>query len=110
MTLAAIIDALTSKKGAALLVPAILLLGTTLAIGQNQPPPTEQAQKAEPATAPPSEGIVPASQKSLPAETGLSPAQRKEIEAIIKDYLINNPEVLMEAQNALEAKDGQDPG
>jgi protein-disulfide isomerase len=105
MTLAAIIDALTSKKGAALLVPAILLLGTTLAIGQNQPPPpTEQAQKAEPATTPPSEGIVPASQKSLPAETGLSPAQRKEIEAIIKDYLINNPEVLMEAQNALEAR------
>ena len=33
-----------------------------------------------------------------------TPAQRKEIEAIIKDILLNNPEVLLEAQNALEAK------
>ena len=30
--------------------------------------------------------------------------QRKEIEAIIKDYLLNNPEILLEVQNALEAK------
>ena len=33
-----------------------------------------------------------------------TPAQRKAIEAIVKDYLINNPEVMLEVQNALEAK------
>jgi protein-disulfide isomerase len=104
MTLAAIIDALSSRKGAALLVPAILLLGTTLAIGQNQQPPAEPAQKAEPAATPAAQAAVPVSQKSPSGETGLSPGQRKEVEAIIKDFLINNPEVMMEVQNALEAK------
>jgi protein-disulfide isomerase len=33
-----------------------------------------------------------------------SAEQKKEIEAIIKDYLVNNPEVLMEANTALESK------
>jgi protein-disulfide isomerase len=37
-------------------------------------------------------------------EGGLNPMQRKEIEAIVRDYLLKNPEILMEAQNALEAK------
>ena len=39
-----------------------------------------------------------------PDPEAFTPAQRKEIEAIIKDILVNNPEVLLEAQNALEAK------
>jgi protein-disulfide isomerase len=41
------------------------------------------------------------------AETAAGPfsaEQKKAIEAVIKDYLVNNPEVLMEAQQALEAK------
>ena len=34
---ASLFDALTSLKGAALLVPAILLVGATLAVGQSAP-------------------------------------------------------------------------
>jgi len=41
---------------------------------------------------------------AAPATSAFTPEQRKELEAIIKDILLNNPEVLMEAQNALEAK------
>jgi protein-disulfide isomerase len=102
MTLAAVLDALTSKKGAMLLAPAILLVGTALAIGQqDQAPATQPAPKAEavaPAAGPPAQPKVAA------AEGSLTQGQRQEVEAVIKDYLLKNPEVLMEAQNALEAK------
>lgn len=36
--------------------------------------------------------------------TSISPEMRREFEALIKDYLIKNPEVMMEVQTALEAK------
>ena len=45
-----------------------------------------------------------APQKTASSEGGLNAAQRKEVEAIIKDYLLGNPEVMMEVQSALEAK------
>jgi protein-disulfide isomerase len=38
------------------------------------------------------------------ASDAFTPDQRKAIEAIIKDYLIANPEVFLEVQSALEAK------
>ena len=38
------------------------------------------------------------------AAQGVSPDQRKEIEAIIKDYLVKNPEVLQEAYIELEKR------
>src|SRR5262245_704120 len=90
------------RKAAALLAPAILLLGATLAVGQTPPPPMQLAQATPPAAAP----TAPAGAPSAAAEPSgaFTAAQRKEIEAIIKDVLINNPEVLLEAQNALEAK------
>jgi protein-disulfide isomerase len=75
---ASLFDALTTKKSALLLAPAMLLLGITLAAGQNPAPSN--------------------------ANTAFSAAQKAQIEAIIKDYLVNNPEVLMEANTALEAK------
>jgi protein-disulfide isomerase len=105
MSLAAVIDALTSKKGAVLLAPAVLLVGTALAIGQNQVPPAAQAPKAETAAPAAQTTAPPAGQaKVAAAEGGITAGQRKEIEAIIKDYLLHNPEVLMEAQTALDAK------
>lgn len=105
MTLAAIVDALSSRKGGALLAPAILLLGAVLAIGQNQLPQPAAAQtpKTETATTP-APAAEPAPQKTASSGAGLSAAQRKEVEAIIKDYLVSNPEVMMEVQSALEAK------
>jgi protein-disulfide isomerase len=100
-SLASPLAALASKKGAALLAAAVLLLGATIAIGQNvaPPPPAQLAQAAAPTAAP----SAPPTAVAAPSEA-FTPAQRKEIEAIIKDVLLNNPEVLLEAQNALESK------
>lgn len=110
MTPAAIVDALTSKKGLALLAPAILLVGSALAIGQHAltqataPSPVAVAQ-AEPATTPAAAQPAAApSEKTVIADAGLNTTQRKQVEELIKDYLVKNPEVLLEAQNALEAK------
>jgi protein-disulfide isomerase len=103
MTLAAIVDALSSKKGGALLAPAVLLLGAALAIGQNQLPAPAAAETPKADAAGTSSTGTQAAQKTATSE-GLSPAQRKEVEAIIRNYLINNPEVMMEVQSALEAK------
>ncbi len=96
--LASLLDALTSKKGALLLAPAILLFGATLAAGQNagQPPIAADKATSQPASAAPA--------PDTPAAGAFSEAQRKQIEAIIKDYLVNNPEILLEANNALEAR------
>jgi protein-disulfide isomerase len=99
---ATILDGVTSKKGAALLVPAILLVGAAVAIGQN----SGQSTGAKPA----GEGLAvlttaaTAQEKSPAGATVFSDAQRKAIEVIIKDYLLNNPEVMLEINNVLEAK------
>jgi len=83
-------DRLAAAPRLALLAPAaVVLVGATLAMGQGQSPPsaTETTTSAAPA-----------------GQSAFSPAQRKELEFIIKDILLNNPELLMEAQTALEAK------
>jgi protein-disulfide isomerase len=43
--------------------------------------------------------VVPASAQSI------NDAQKKEIEALVRDYLLNNPEILREMANKLEEKD-----
>jgi protein-disulfide isomerase len=100
---ASLIDALTSMKGAALLVPAILLVGATLAVGQTSAPsaPPAQAATSEPASP---QSAAPAQASDAPSPSAFTPAQRKELETIIKDILLNNPEIMLEVQNALESK------
>lgn len=99
---AAVLDAVTSRKGAALVAPAVLLLGATLAVGQNLAPPVSGGASSTAA----SPVLAQVSDKAAPAQAlgTITPSQRKEIETIVKEYLIANPEVLFEAQNALEAK------
>jgi protein-disulfide isomerase len=106
---ASLIDVLTSLKGAALLVPAILLVGATLAVGQTVAPPAPPVQAAATAAtdaaAPRPAAPAPVSQASdAPASGAFTPAQHKELETIIKDILINNPEIMLEVQSALESK------
>jgi protein-disulfide isomerase len=85
MTPATILAALISRKGLLLLVPAALLVYATFAIGQsNQTPPA-------------------AAQKPPVAQPALSGAQRKEIEGIVKEYLLKNPEILIEMHAILES-------
>jgi len=97
--LAFFVDAPAATKRAALLATLILavltslVVGANLVVGENAPPPSAPSSGAEKAA-------------PLPTATSasLSAAQRKEIEAIIKEYLLSNPEVLLEAQNVLEAR------
>jgi protein-disulfide isomerase len=105
---AGLFDWLTSTKGAALFAPGVLLLGATLAVGQSQLEPAEAAKPAAPqpaAVAPaptPAPAVSPAPAQA--AAGSFDAGQRQAIEAIIKDYLLNNPEVLLEVQSVLEAK------
>jgi protein-disulfide isomerase len=75
---------------AALFAAALLLIGGGLAFGQLAPPAPSAATSASPAAA--------------PLTRTFSDSQKREIEAIVKEYLLANPEVLVDAQNALEAK------
>ena len=59
--------------------------------GARQDAPIRLAQAATP-------------EASTKASDIFSPEQKKAIEAIIKDYLIANPEVFLEVQSALEAR------
>lgn len=101
--LAGFFEALTSKKGVVLAVPLILLTGAALGIAKNTGTPANAAGAAAQAAAPASaEAPRPA---LIPTQAGgFTAEQRKQIEAIIKDYLLANPEVMMEVQSALEAK------
>jgi protein-disulfide isomerase len=79
---------LAAGPGLARIAPAaIVLVSATLALGQAAPQSSQEGASA-----------------AAPGASAFSPAQRKELEAVIKDILLNNPEILMEAQNALEAK------
>jgi protein-disulfide isomerase len=98
-----LVAALTSRKGLALVVPAMLLVGASLAVakkpGEAQSVSVEKPlQLAQAASAPAPAAPVVSGKSSFSAE------QRRDIEAIIKDYLINNPEVMVEIQTALESK------
>jgi protein-disulfide isomerase len=103
---ASLFDAITSIKGAALLVPAILLVGATLAVGQAAAPsaPPAPAATTEQASPQPAAQATASKASDAPAPNAFTPAQRKELETIIKDVLLNNPEIMLEVQNALEAK------
>jgi protein-disulfide isomerase len=84
--LAVLAKRLRPAGAAIILVPAVLIAGATLANSQTAPAVTPEA--ATPA----------------PSGSAFTPAQRKEIEAIIRDILVNNPEIMLDVQNALEAK------
>jgi protein-disulfide isomerase len=103
---ASLFDAITSIKGAALLVPAILLVGATLAVGQAAAPSAPPAPEAttEQASPQPAAQATASKASDAPAPNAFTPAQRKELETIIKDVLLNNPEIMLEVQNALESK------
>jgi protein-disulfide isomerase len=82
---------LASRIAAALVLsPMVLVLGATLAVGQGATPSATQS---------PTSPAAPAALASA-----FTPEQRKELSALIKEILVANPEILLEAQNALEAK------
>jgi protein-disulfide isomerase len=100
---ATILDGLTSKKGAILLVPAILLVGTALAVGKNTPR-AAAASQTEAVSSGAATTIATAVSERSSDGTTFNEGQRKAIEAIVKDYLLSNPELMLEINNVLEAK------
>ena len=107
--LSALMDTLTTSKGAVLGAPAVLALGALLSLGNGSPAPaqtvaTKPAAQQQPIILAQATVTPPASTAAPSAVGPFSGDQRQAIEKIIKDYLMNNPEVLMEAQQAYEAK------
>jgi protein-disulfide isomerase len=66
----------------------------------------EPAKTPEPAGAPeaPKEPVATTEAPKAPVAATFSPDQKKEIEQIIKSYLVANPEIFVDIQNALEEK------
>lgn len=75
------------------LAVALVMLGAGFAAG-NAPVAQAQAASAE---------DVPAVVEMAAAETPTT-IDRKEVEGIVRDYLLKNPEIMLEVQGALEAK------
>lgn len=82
------IRARLTRKGVAMALPALLLLGAALPW----------------AGAPAGAEEKPAAAATAAGAKVFSPEQKKAIEEIVKEYLIANPEVFLEVQNAVEAK------
>jgi protein-disulfide isomerase len=108
-----LLRAATRLKALWLAVPAIAALVLLALAGQwavSTPTPISVAEAETTAPAPASEPAKaaepakPAEPTKAPEATKFSADQKKEIEQIIKSYLVTNPEIFVDVQNALEAK------
>jgi protein-disulfide isomerase len=111
-------DRLTSTRGASIAIPAILAIGGLIAIGQNagmiRAPgqvATEVAMDVVPnaTEAEPSIKSVVAAAKvkvtqDAAGKSSFTSEQQAEIGTIVKAYLMSNPDLMLEVQAALEAK------
>ena len=118
-----LMNAITSPKGAALLVPAILLVAArsslaNRAVRRRRRPksPPQRPLRPEPLPqsprrllAAPQSTTVPTTEKPVATEkpgsgSAFSATQRKELNSIIKEFLLSNPDVLFDAQAVLDAR------
>ncbi len=88
------------RKALWLVVPAIAALAVLVFVGSSSVPPVTVAEADVAATPAPAASATPAKI----AASSFSADQKQEIEQIIKKYLVANPEVFLEVQNALEEK------
>ena len=110
---ASFFDFITSSRGASIVIPAILAVGGLIAIGQNsgaiRAPGSAPAAMTSVAAEAPSikssvaQAMAKASQE-VASKSSFSPEQQAEIGALVKAYLMNNPEVMAEVQAAFESK------
>lgn len=90
---------IAERRALWLVVPAIALLAGLVVIGGQAVAPPPAVAQAQPATAP-----VTAAPATADAPANFTSEQKQAIEKIIKNYLVANPEVFLEAQTALETK------
>ncbi len=88
-----LLAALTNRKGALVAAPAALALGALLTLAVPTPAQTQSGGGQ-------SGGVAPAASGPSP----FSDDQKSAIEQIIKNYLLTNPEVMVDVQQALESK------
>jgi protein-disulfide isomerase len=92
---------LLGTKALWLAVPAIAMLALLVFVGRTAvTTPVAEAETATMAVAAP---VQPAAAATAEQVT-FTPDQKKEIEGIIKSYLVANPEIFLDVQNALEEK------
>ncbi len=94
---------LTERNALWLAVPMLAIIVGLVLIGRSAvttPKPVVAQTDAVPAIA--ADAAVPV--KIEPPAAGFTPDQKQSIEQIIKSYLVANPEVLVDAQTALEEK------
>jgi protein-disulfide isomerase len=110
-TLSRWLAALPTRNGAMIAGPALVGLAALLMLATRPAPvkaPATLAQTAAPAVtaAAPAVAARPAAQAPAApaAASSFSPAQRAEIEGLIKSYLTQNPEVLVEVTKELEKR------
>jgi protein-disulfide isomerase len=97
---------LSEQRAVWLVIPAIALLAGLVFLGQGAVtgPTTKPGEPDVTAAAAATAVAASATPAPAPVATDFSGEQRKEIEKIVKNYLITNPEIFLEAQTALEAK------
>ncbi|HEY8247875.1 MAG TPA: DsbA family protein [Hyphomicrobium sp.] len=90
---------LADRKALWLAIPALALLAGLVMIGSWSVTPPKAVAEAPAAPAAP---VTPAA--IAVAEAGFTSGQKQELEKIIKNYLVANPEIFLEVQTALESK------
>ena len=105
-----LLRALAGQRTLWLAVPAVALLVGLVLLGKSAVSTPEEVSKAPSSLAAASTPLVQEVSSSATLATNaagtgeFSADQKKQIEKIIKDYLVSNPEIFLEAQSALEAK------
>jgi protein-disulfide isomerase len=105
-SLSGLFAALTTKKGAAVgAVAALAAAGALLTFGSQSPSTPSASAQTNPGgssqlTLAPSPPLISVSDETSP----FTPQQKQTIEKIVKDYLIQNPELMMEISKELEKR------
>jgi len=105
-SLSGLFAALTTKKGAAVCaVAALAAAGALLTFGSQSPSTPSASAQLNPGgsaqlTPAPSPSLISVSDETSP----FTPQQKQTIEKIVRDYLIQNPELMMEISKELEKR------
>lgn len=103
--LASALQALTSRKGVLIAVPLILVGGLILGFSRSSPVrPTQASAPAAVVTMPAQAANPPVQLAQAKVGGSFTEAQKAELHIIIKEFLLANPEVFADVQQALEAK------